>query len=177
MANGEGRCTIPVHPERLADSPTDAWAGRCQPGPVRVGSRRDSSEESPLEPIHGSHNPRCDFISGIRYAQEGDPEKILPTLAWNTNELRPLFIFAKKEFSDNPIGAVIPAAIDHEATPKSVSPIAVQSRVTADRFLSPIALISADENRLGPQASPQRFRCSDKGFLSMSQGDYLELLD
>jgi hypothetical protein len=49
--------------------------------------------------------------------------------------------------------------------------------VTADRFLSPIELISANENPLGAQSSSQRFRCSDKGFLAMSQGDYLELLD
>jgi hypothetical protein len=58
-----------------------------------------------------------------------------------------------------------------------VSPIALQSRVTADRFLSPIALIPADDQQLGPQASSNRFRCSDKGFLPLSQGDYLELLD
>ena len=69
------------------------------------------------------------------------------------------------------------AAIGNEEVPQSVSPIAVQSRVTADRFLSPIALIPADDQRLGPQASSHRFCCSDKGFLPLSQGDYLELLD
>ena len=83
----------------------------------------------------------------------------------------------KTKFSDNPVGAEIPAAIGNEATPQSVSPIAVQSQVTADWFLSPIALIPADDQRLGPQASSNRFRCSDKGFLPLSQGDYLELLD
>ena len=41
----------------------------------------------------------------------------------------------KQEFSDNPVGAVIPAAIGREAAPEGVSPIVVQSRVTADRFL------------------------------------------
>ena len=74
----------------------------------------------------------------------------------------------KQEFSDIPVGAVIPAAICREATPEGVSPIAVQSRVTADRFLSPIALIPADDQRLLPRASSHRFRCSDKGFLSLS---------
>ena len=83
----------------------------------------------------------------------------------------------KKEISDNPVEAVISAAIGNEEASERVTPIAVQSRVTADRFLSPIALISADDQRLGPQASSHRFRCSDKGFLSLSQGDYLELLD
>ena len=83
----------------------------------------------------------------------------------------------KQEFSDNPVGVEVPAAIGREAAPEGVSPIAMQSRVTADRFLSPIALISADDQQLGPQASSNRFRCSDKGFLSLSQGDYLELLD
>jgi hypothetical protein len=83
----------------------------------------------------------------------------------------------KQECTDNLVGAVISAAIGNEEVPQSVSPIAMQSRVTADRFLSPIALIPADDQRLGPQDSSNRFRCSDKGFLSLSQGDYLELLD
>jgi hypothetical protein len=83
----------------------------------------------------------------------------------------------KKEISDNPARAVISAVIGCEAAPEGVSPIAMQSQVTADRFLSPIALIPADDQRLGPQASSNRFRCSDKGFLPLSQGDYLELLD
>jgi hypothetical protein len=83
----------------------------------------------------------------------------------------------KQEFSDNPLGAVIPAAIGREAAAEGVSPIAAQSRVAADRFLAPIVLIPADDQQLGPQASSNRFRCSDKGFLPLSQGDYLELLD
>jgi hypothetical protein len=83
----------------------------------------------------------------------------------------------KQECTDNLVGAVISAAIGREAVAEGVSPIAMQSRVTADRFLSPIALIPADDQRLGPQDSSNRFRCSDKGFLSLSQGDYLELLD
>jgi hypothetical protein len=83
----------------------------------------------------------------------------------------------KQECTDNPVRAVIPAAIGREAAAEGVSPIPMQSRVTADRFLSPIALISADDQQLGPQASSNRFRCSDKGFLPLSQGDYLELLD
>jgi hypothetical protein len=83
----------------------------------------------------------------------------------------------KKEISDNPARAVISAAIGREAAAEGVSPIALQSRVTADRFLSPIALIPADDQQLGPQASSNRFRCSDKGFLPLSQKDYLVLLD
>lgn len=83
----------------------------------------------------------------------------------------------KQECTDNLVEAVIPAAIGREAAVEGVSPIALQSRVTADRFLSPIAYIPADYQRLGPQASSNRFRCSDKGFLPLSQGDYLELLD
>ena len=83
----------------------------------------------------------------------------------------------KQECTDNLVGAVIPAAIGREAAAEGVSPIAMQSRVTADRFLSPIALIPADGQQLGPQASSNRFRCSDKGFLPLSEGDYLELLD
>jgi len=83
----------------------------------------------------------------------------------------------KKEISDNPVGAVRSAAIGNEAASERVSPIAVQSRVPGDRFLSPIALIPADDQQLGSQASSNRFRCSDKGFLPLSQRDYLELLD
>ena len=47
---------------------------------------------------------------------------------------------------------------------------------TRDAFLSPI---QNDElhDELGPRPSRSDFRCSDKGFLSMSSADYLELLD
>jgi hypothetical protein len=84
---------------------------------------------------------------------------------------------ANEESSGNPITSIIPEAIGTEEVSQAVSTIVVPPHATADRFLSPIALISANENRLQPQASSQRFRCSDKGFLAMSQGDYLELLD
>ena len=80
----------------------------------------------------------------------------------------------KQEFTDNPVGVVISAAIGNEEASERVSPIAVQSRVTADRFLSPIALIPADDQRLGPQASSHRFPCSDKGFLSLSKGEQIK---
>ena len=45
-----------------------------------------------------------------------------------------------------------------------------------DAFLSPI---QNDElhDELGPRPSRSDFRCSDKGFSSMSSADYLELLD
>jgi|GEM_PF-5249290 len=40
----------------------------------------------------------------------------------------------------------------------------------ASKAVSPIAFVTADENQLGPQASFQRFRCSDEGFGATSQG-------
>ena len=48
-----------------------------------------------------------------------------------------------------------------------------QIRVTADRFLSPITLISADENSLGTQGGFQGIGCFSWPF---RMGDYLELL-
>jgi hypothetical protein len=111
---------------------------------------------------------KCDYTSVHR--------RIPSFLSTNDNSTSAT-IQPKKEYSVNPAGAKIPAAIGNEAAPEGVSPIAVQSRVTADRFLSPIALIPADDQQLGPQASSNRFRCSDKGFLPLSQRDYLELLD
>jgi hypothetical protein len=111
---------------------------------------------------------KCDYTSVHR--------RIPSFLSTNDNSTSAT-IQPKKEYSVNPAGAEIPAAIGNEAAPEGVSPIAVQSRVTADRFLSPIALIPADDQQLGPQASSNRFRCSDKGFLPLSQRDYLELLD
>jgi hypothetical protein len=114
---------------------------------------------------------QSDYTSVQRRIQSFSPTNDNPTSA-TTSTSQP-----KKEISDNPVGAVRSAAIGNEEDPQSVSPIALQSRVTADRFLSPIALIPADDQRLGPIASSNRFRCSDKGFLPLSQGDYLELLD
>jgi hypothetical protein len=46
-----------------------------------------------------------------------------------------------------------------------------------DRFLSPIRLNERSDAALGPQASKSGHRCSHKGFLPMSQDDYLILLD
>jgi REP element-mobilizing transposase RayT len=114
---------------------------------------------------------QSDYTSVQRRIQSMSPINDNPTSA-TTAISQP-----KKEISDNPARAVISAVIGCEAAPEGVSPIAMQSQVTADRFLSPIALIPADDQRLGPQASSNRFRCSDKGFLPVSQGDYLELLD
>ena len=119
--------------------------------------------------------PRCslshlrheqsDYTSVQRRIQSFSPTNDNPTSATLATSQ------PKQEFSDNPVGAVNPAAIGREAAAEGVSPVGVQSQVTADRFLSPIALIPADDQRLGPQASSNRFRCSDKGFLSLSQGD------
>ena len=105
---------------------------------------------------------RSDYTSVQRRSQSFSPTNDNPTSATSATSQ------PKQEFTDNPVGAVIPAAIGREAAAEGVSPIAVQSRVAADRFLSPIALIPADDQRLGPQASSNRFRCSDKGFLPLS---------
>jgi hypothetical protein len=113
----------------------------------------------------------CDYTSVQRRIQSFSPTNDNSTSAISATSQ------PKKEISDNLVGAVRSAAIGNEEDPQSVSPIAVPPRVAADRFLSPIALIPADDQRLGPQASSHRFRCSDKGFLPLSQGDYLELLD
>jgi hypothetical protein len=45
-----------------------------------------------------------------------------------------------------------------------------------DRFLSPLT-INERADTLGPHASEDGFRCSDKGFLPMSQFEYIQLLD
>ena len=65
----------------------------------------------------------------------------------------------------------IPIAIDdvNDSQPTSVNP-------SRDRFLSPLTI---DELRdsIGPCPSQSGFRCSEKGFLSISTIDYIELLD
>ncbi len=48
--------------------------------------------------------------------------------------------------------------------------------MTVDSFLSPLT-IDEKNDAIGACASQTRQRCSDKGFLSMSTLDYLELLD
>ena len=47
---------------------------------------------------------------------------------------------------------------------------------TIDSFLAPLT-IDEKKDPIGPCPNQTRKRCSDKGFLSMSLGDYLELLD
>ena len=55
----------------------------------------------------------------------------------------------KQEFSGNHVASVIPAAIGIEKTAEAVSAIASQPRVTADRFLLPIALVRVEEKPTG----------------------------
>ncbi|MBS0267186.1 MAG: hypothetical protein JSS02_35000, partial [Planctomycetes bacterium] len=50
-------------------------------------------------------------------------------------------------------------------------------RATADQFLAPVSLEQQTGAALGPVLSKTGTRCSDKGFLPMSLGDYLQLLD
>ena len=58
-----------------------------------------------------------------------------------------------------PITSIKPVAIGTEELSEDISPTDVQSHVTADRFLSPIALISADENRLVKNGDKHLARC------------------
>jgi REP element-mobilizing transposase RayT len=53
---------------------------------------------------------------------------------------------------------------------------ATSGEPTADRFLSPIE-IDQRQDALGAAASSSSFRASDKGFLPMSQIEYIQLLD
>jgi hypothetical protein len=59
----------------------------------------------------------------------------------------------------NAITSITPVAIGTEEVSEDISPTDVQSHVTADRFLSPIALISADENRLVKNGDRHLARC------------------
>ena len=53
---------------------------------------------------------------------------------------------------------------------------AVSEQLVANRFLAPLT-IDERHDPIGPDASKNGFRCSNKGFLSMSLADYLDLLD
>jgi len=55
----------------------------------------------------------------------------------------------KQEFSGNHVASVIPAAIGIEKTIEAMSAVALQPRVTADRFLLPIALVRVEEKPTG----------------------------
>jgi hypothetical protein len=52
----------------------------------------------------------------------------------------------------------------------------VNPECTCDAFLSPIC-VSAVSSDPGPMPSRSGLRCSDKGFLQMSEADYVQLLD
>ena len=71
-----------------------------------------------------------------------------------------------------------------ESSPQDIVTEAVEcsrpcSSQTGDDFLAPVELtpVAANFEELGPVPSTTGFRCSDKGFLPMSLGDYLKLLD
>ncbi|MBS0263302.1 MAG: hypothetical protein JSS02_15275 [Planctomycetes bacterium] len=52
-----------------------------------------------------------------------------------------------------------------------------EARVTPHQFLAPVALDQHPDAELGPVLNKAGTRCSDKGFLPLSLGDYLRLLD
>ena len=65
-------------------------------------------------------------------------------------------------------------SVDQESAAE-VAP-ATSEQVVADRFLSPLT-IDERNDPIGPDASSDGFRCSEKGILPLSVADYLELLD
>ena len=54
--------------------------------------------------------------------------------------------------------------------------LVTSEQVVADRFLSPLT-IDERHDPIGPDASRDGFRCSEKGFLPLTVADYLDLLD
>jgi hypothetical protein len=64
--------------------------------------------------------------------------------------------------------------VTHESAIESSA--AVSEQLVANRFLAPLT-IDERHDPIGPDASKNGFRCSNKGFLSMSLADYLDLLD
>ncbi len=69
-----------------------------------------------------------------------------------------------------------PPQDESKASADGKTQTAVPHARRADAFLSPVDLHEATDPA-GPQPSKTHARCSDKGFLSMSEEDYLELLD
>ena len=69
-----------------------------------------------------------------------------------------------------------PPQDESKASADGKTQTAVPHARRADAFLSPVDLHEATDPA-GPQPSKTNARCSDKGFLSMSEEDYLELLD
>ena len=58
-----------------------------------------------------------------------------------------------------------------------MSALSGRVRATPDQFLAPVSLDQQPGAALGTVLNKTGTRCSDKGFLPMSLGDYLELLD
>ena len=114
--------------------PTRRWLLIC---PVRKNSARDLAERGlALSAVPVSFPPRIrheqsDYTSVQRRIRSFSPTNDNSTSATSATSATSQ---PKQEFSDNPVGAVIPAAICRKSAPGGVSPIAVQSRVTVDRF-------------------------------------------
>ncbi len=68
-----------------------------------------------------------------------------------------------------------PPAIEPPGQTQSI-PSTMPGVPTPDRFLSPVT-IDEQSDELGPVASTNGFRCSDKGYLPLRLPAYLELLD
>ena len=58
----------------------------------------------------------------------------------------------------------------------AVAPEEMNGTIAPDTFLAPLTIDEKNDS-IGACANQSRERCSDKGFLSISMADYLELLD
>ena len=82
--------------------------------------------------------------------------------------------------ASTPAGSSPPQIAGAQATAPAAGPMSALSgrvRATPDQFLAPVSLDQQPGAALGTVQNKTGTRCSDKGFLPMSLGDYLELLD
>ncbi len=63
-----------------------------------------------------------------------------------------------------------------QSLPQTANSIPIRSGAPVDTFLSPLTIDEKNDS-IGACANQSKQRCSDKGFLSLSAMDYLELLD
>ncbi|MBS0267301.1 MAG: hypothetical protein JSS02_35580, partial [Planctomycetes bacterium] len=82
--------------------------------------------------------------------------------------------------ASTPAGSSPPQIAGGQAPAPAAGPMSALSgrvRATPDQFLAPVSLDQQPGTALGTVQNKTGTRCSDKGFLPMSLGDYLQLLD
>jgi len=172
-------CPKRKNKDRIAEEPNEFELNSIRNNPLRLKEIR-----SRLSDIGWWMRLLCQNIAVRANKEDGEVGKFFQSRYRGVRLCDEEAILACAAYVDlNPIRAALAETLeasDFSSIQRRIQSIqtsgSIENRSLSDRFLSPLTI---DELRdsLGAHANQSGYRCSDKGFLSLSNLEYLELLD